>query len=168
MDRNLAVRALPSARTAEERGRLMRMSEDLTFFCYVGTSDSTISGEAESADSSVATWRRHYAHRLSGKAVEVSAGDVHAISTPRLATVYVPCALPSQKRKAAEAYSLSAEARTIGTTRAKGDELRQLLVDFAYQLARHAYRVGECQEPRSFPESLPRLSEGRVPGESLG
>ncbi|MCP9973434.1 hypothetical protein [Streptomyces somaliensis] len=58
--------------------------------------------------------------------------------------------------------------RTIGTTRAKGDELRQVLVDFAYQLARHAYRAGGCQEPRSFPGSLPRLSEGRVLDESPG
>jgi hypothetical protein len=37
--------------------------------------------------------------------------------------------------------------------------LRQALVDFAYQLARHTYKAVDCKEPRTFPEELPRLPE---------
>ncbi|URN15769.1 hypothetical protein [Streptomyces sudanensis] len=91
--------------------------------------------------------------------------DIRGLSlTPGFATVFVPCTPP---RSELPAHALVVDATTIGITRAKGDELRQILVDFAYQLARHAYRAGECREPRSFPESLPRLPEGRVLDESL-
>ncbi|MFD3357034.1 hypothetical protein [Streptomyces fradiae] len=167
--RDLVTQALPSSRTAEERGRMVPTSKDLAFYCSVSTDDSTLSGEVRGTDSSVGTWRDHFAGPLAGTSVEVVAADVRAISTPKLATVYVPCTLPQHKKgSAAEAYSLTAEARTIGPTRAKGDELRQVVADFAYQLLRHAYEAGGCKEARDFPDALPRLTEGRVVEEPVG
>ncbi|MEV6199341.1 hypothetical protein AB0M64_05140 [Streptomyces sp. NPDC051771] len=31
-----------------------------------------------------------------------------------------------------------------------------MAADFTYSLARHAHQAGECQEPREFPDELPR------------
>ncbi|MFD6812457.1 hypothetical protein, partial [Streptomyces anthocyanicus] len=76
---------------------------------------------------------------------------------PDTAWVYVPCTPPRHVGDRDKGHSLIAEARTLGETRAQGNELRQIVVDFAYQLARHAYEVGECQEPRKFPDELPRI-----------
>ncbi|GGQ25936.1 hypothetical protein [Streptomyces roseolilacinus] len=166
VDRDLAARALPSARTAEERGRLEQGLHGFTFRCHVRTSDdSSLVGDAETSDADVRSWHRHFLPKSGEEgAIEVSSGDVRGLSlAPDSATVFVPCAPP---RSELPAHALVVDATTIGTTRAQGDELRQIVVDFAYQLARHAYRVGECQAPRSFPDSLPRLSEGRVMGES--
>ncbi|MEU2495652.1 hypothetical protein [Streptomyces sp. NPDC007883] len=59
--------------------------------------------------------------------------------------------------KAREAYALTVDAWTIGETRVHGKELRQVLADFAYQLARHTYQAVDCQESRTFPKELPRL-----------
>ncbi|WP_267887607.1 hypothetical protein [Streptomyces sp. NRRL WC-3719] len=42
------------------------------------------------------------------------------------------------------------------------------MVDFAYQLLRHAYEAGGCEEARDFPDALPRLTEGRVVEEPVG
>jgi hypothetical protein len=53
---------------------------------------------------------------------------------------------------------LIVEARTIGETRTDGAALRQSVLDFAYQMAEHAYDAGRCQEPREFPEKLPRIN----------
>lgn len=161
VDRDLAIRALPSARKAEERGKLTTSSalDTFTFWCYVRTDESIISGEAESGIATVESWEERRSSQGEEKAGSLSVNGVHvrAQSDPARASVYVPCTPPRHAGDHHEGHSLTAEARTIGETRAQGDELRQILVDFAYQLARHAYEVGECQEPREFPDELPRI-----------
>ncbi|GGU54936.1 hypothetical protein GCM10010274_49830 [Streptomyces lavendofoliae] len=162
VDRATAARALPSARSAEERGKLRQNRSDgnFHFACYVRTSGgSVISGEVESRDSASGPWRDHYAKQgYVVDPVEVSSGDIRAVVHPDHAYVYVPCTPPGKKPgEARNAYALSVDARTIGKTRVHGDELRQVLADFAYQLARHTYKAADCQEARTLPEELPRL-----------
>ncbi|MGA5101331.1 hypothetical protein ACPCAC_28690 [Streptomyces lavendulocolor] len=161
VDRATAARALPSARSAEERGKLRRLSDgDVFFACYVRTSGgSVISGEVQSRDSASGPWRDYYAKQgYVVDPVEVSSGDIRAVVHPDHAYVYVPCTPPGKKPgEARNAYALSVDARTIGETRVHGDELRQVLADFAYQLARHTYKAADCQEARTLPEELPRL-----------
>ncbi|UQS28579.1 MULTISPECIES: hypothetical protein [Streptomyces] len=168
VDRALVASALPDARSASERGLLREGSNGFTFFCYVRTSgDSTISGEAETMDGDARSWRAYFAPKSrEGDAVEVSSGDVRALSmAPHYATAYVSCTPPRGEQRG---NALIVDARTIGPTRAKGDELRQVVVDFAYQLLRHAYEAGGCEEARDFPDALPRLTEGRVVEEPVG
>jgi hypothetical protein len=131
---------------------------DFLFACYVRTSgDSVISGEVQSGDSTPSKWREFYAAK-GENLVEVSSGDIRAVAHPNLASVYIPCTPPGKKPgEAREAYELSVDARTIGETRVHGTELRQVLVDFAYQLARHTYKAVDCKESRTFPKELPRL-----------
>ncbi|MEI5011425.1 hypothetical protein RB196_32900 [Streptomyces sp. PmtA] len=157
VDRETAARALPSARSAEERGKLRRGRGNYFFACYVRTSGgSIISGEVQPGDASPSSWRASYAS--DGKVSEVSAGDVKALTLEDSSAVYVPCTPPGRKPgEAQQTYVLTVDARTIGETRVQGDELRQALVDFAYQLARHTYRAVDCQESRTFPKELPRL-----------
>ncbi|WP_433570549.1 hypothetical protein [Streptomyces sp. CA-251247] len=160
VDRETAARALPSARSAEERGRLNSSDGNFFFGCYVRTSGgSVISGEVQSRDSAPGEWRDYYAEQgYVVDPVEVSSGDIRAVVHPDRAYVYVPCTPPGKKRgEAREAYALTVDARTIGETRVHGDELRQALADFAYQLARHTYKAVDCQESRTFPKELPRL-----------
>ncbi|MFF3399242.1 hypothetical protein ACFYW6_12055 [Streptomyces sp. NPDC002659] len=160
VDRETAARALPSARSAEERGRLNRSDGNFFFACYVRTSGgSVISGEAESRDADPGGWRDFYANNGNDEnPVEVSSGDIRAVVHPDRAYVYVPCTPPGKKPgEAREAYALTVDARTMGKTRVHGNELRQVLVDFAYQLARHTYEAVDCQESRTFPKELPRL-----------
>ncbi|MFJ6943754.1 hypothetical protein ACISU4_03670 [Streptomyces wuyuanensis] len=162
VDRETAARALPSARSAEERGKLHQDQLDggFLFGCYVRTSGgSVISGEAESRDSTSDGWRDFYAENGNDKnPVEVSSGDIRALAHANRAFVYVPCTPPGKKPgEAREAHALTVDARTIGETRVHGRELRQVLIDFAYQLARHTYEAVDCQESRTFPKELPRL-----------
>ncbi|MFC9731623.1 hypothetical protein ACFWGM_23850 [Streptomyces roseolus] len=161
VDRDLAARALPSARKAEERGKLTTSSalDTFTFWCYVRTDDSLISGEAKSGIATLEEWREFKSHKRDER-IHVSSDGIHALTLrdrPDTAWVYVPCTPPRHVGDRDKGHSLIAEARTLGETRAQGNELRQIVVDFAYQLARHAYEVGECQEPREFPDELPRI-----------
>lgn len=169
VDRALVASALPSSRTAEEQGKLEQGLHGFTFQCYVRTSgDSSLVGDAQTGKGSdPKTWQAHYLQKRDDDTpIEVSAGDLRALSlSPDLATVYVPCTPP---RSRLPAENLIVEATTIGPTRAKGDELRQVVVDFAYQLLRHAYEAGGCEEARDFPDALPRLTEGRVVEEPVG
>ncbi|MEU7564980.1 hypothetical protein AB0A99_03040 [Streptomyces fradiae] len=169
VDRALVASALPSARTAEERGKLEQGLHGFTFQCYVHASgDSSLVGDAQTGKGNdPKAWYAHYlSKRRDDTPIEVSAGDIRALSlSPDLATVYVPCTPP---RSRLPAENLIVEATTIGPTRAKGDELRQVVVDFAYQLLRHAYEAGGCKEARDFPDALPRLTEGRVVEEPIG
>ncbi|MFF8832894.1 hypothetical protein [Streptomyces sp. NPDC015131] len=159
VDRETAARALPAARSAEERGRLRqdRTDGDFLFSCYVRTSGgSVISGEVQPGDASTRTWRAAYAS--DGRLSEVAAGDISALTLENSSAVRVPCTPPGRKPgEAQQTHVLTVDARTIGETRVHGDELRQVLADFAYQLARHTYRTAGCQEARTFPEELPRL-----------
>ncbi|MFE6491428.1 hypothetical protein [Streptomyces sp. NPDC057748] len=162
VDRETAARALPSARSAEERGSLRQNHSegDYFFACYVRTSGgSLISGEVQSRDSASGSWRDFYAKQsFTADPVDVASGDIRAMSHPDSAYVYVPCTPPGKKRgEARETYALTVDARTIGETRVHGNELRQVVIDFAYQLARHTYKAVDCQESRTFPKELPRL-----------
>ncbi|MGW3624814.1 hypothetical protein [Streptomyces sp. NPDC000880] len=159
VDRSTAASALPTARKAEERGKLTTSTSNgqFTFYCYVRTDDSTISGEAESGFATASSWlKSRESERVDG-AVAISAGDVKALALPNLATVYVPCTPPQGTDEPHRPHSLVVEARTIGETRVQHAALRQVVVDFAYQLAQHAYKAGKCQEPRKFPNELPRI-----------
>ncbi|MFE5791299.1 hypothetical protein ACFQ8C_01855 [Streptomyces sp. NPDC056503] len=158
VDRDLAARALPSARKAEERGKLTTSSslDTFTFWCYVRTDESIISGEAESGIATLASWKERRSSDGESRSISMDGIHVRVSSDPTRASVYVPCTTSRHSGDRHEEHSLTAEARTIGETRAEGDELRRIVVDFAYQLARHAYEVGECQEPREFPDELPR------------
>ncbi|MFH8726871.1 hypothetical protein [Streptomyces termitum] len=164
VDRDLAVRVLPSSRKAEERGKLTTSSAGLnafTYWCYVRAGDSLISGEAEAGVLTPGGWQEF--ERSRSPRTSVSANGIHAFSSrddPTVAWVYVPCTPPSHVGDRDAAHSLVTEARTLGDTRARGEELRQIVVDFAYQLARHAYEAGECREPREFPVELPRIGTG--------
>ncbi|MFF2509679.1 hypothetical protein [Streptomyces sp. NPDC058086] len=75
--------------------------------------------------------------------------------------MYVPCAPPGvPSYNASQPYAVVGEAR-IGPAKATGVPLRQALTDFAYQLAKHAYKLAECKDPRGFPEELPRYEHDR-------
>lgn len=163
VERETAARALPDAREAEERGKLdTTEGARFLFACYVRTSsESTISGEVEKSSSSVSGWREYYAGGRGGEDVAFSAGNVEALSfSDGLTTVYVPCTpVGREAGEAREGEALIVEARTIGETRVHGTELRQVVLDFAYQLAQHAYEVGDCQELRTLPD-LPPVKSG--------
>ncbi|WP_157878566.1 hypothetical protein [Streptomyces chattanoogensis] len=164
VDREIAASALPDTRKAYEGGKSDPSGETFTSTCYVKTSSnfisegSIISGEAELGDATSTSWSNRFTASGNGKKFEASSGGIKAISYPERSSIYVPCTPPGKKKEQArQAYALIVEARTIGETRVTGTPLRQAITDFAYQLARHAYKVGECQEPRKFPAELPRL-----------
>ncbi|MGA5871666.1 hypothetical protein [Streptomyces cinereoruber] len=155
VDRGLAADALPSARKAEERGKLTSPDDLFFFSCYVRTDDSVISGEVQAGRATEATWQEAHRSDREDGAVLVSAGEVKALALPTRAWVYVPCTPRRTEEGAKERRSLTVRARTIGETRLHGTALRQVVVDFAYQMARHAYEAGECGETIAFPEELP-------------
>ncbi|MFJ9699135.1 hypothetical protein [Streptomyces fradiae] len=168
VDRALVASALPSARTAQERGKLEQGLHGFTFRCSVKTSsDSILVGDAKTSDADVRSWHKHFLPKSDNDdAIEVSSGAVRALSLDSdYATAFIPCTPP---RSELPSRALVVDATTIGPTRAKGDELRQVVVDFAYQLLRHAYEAGGCEEARDFPDALPRLTEGRVVEEPVG
>ncbi|MBB4158276.1 MULTISPECIES: hypothetical protein [Streptomyces] len=156
VDRGLAADALPSARKAEERGKLTS-PDDLFFSCYVRTDDSIVSGEVQAGRATEATWQEAHRSDREDGAVPVSAGEVKALALPTRARVYVPCAPRRTEAGAKERRCLTVRARTIGETRLHGTALRQVVAGFACQMARHAYEAGECGETIAFPGELPRL-----------
>lgn len=157
VDRKLAVDALPPSRSAEEGSKIGTPGHHFFFSCHVyADDDSILSGEAKAADSSVDTWIEFYEGKREGKMVQGKRGPVRTLSLPDgLVSVYVPCTPPGvDPDSAVQSYALVTEARTIGETRAKGDDLRQVVTDFAYALTQHAYGVGRCQEGKSFPPKV--------------
>ncbi|MGW1019646.1 hypothetical protein [Streptomyces niveus] len=159
VDRSIVADALPDARTADERGKITdSVNNQFTFWCYVSTGESIISGEAQSGFATEEGWRESYSSRVDGDPVSVSAGEVKVIALDNLASVYIPCTPPRQAEYEVErTHSLVSDVRTIGESRVQGLALRQVLMDFAYQLTKHAYEVGRCKEARDFPDELPRL-----------
>ncbi|BFO15821.1 hypothetical protein SHKM778_22090 [Streptomyces sp. KM77-8] len=97
-----------------------------------------------------------YTGKRDGELVRIDNGFVKALSVSGgLASVYVPCTPPGiSPDTAVQSYALITEARTVGETRAKGDELRQAVTDFAYAITRHAYAAGKCQEAKSLPPDI--------------
>ncbi len=156
VDRGLAADALPSARKAEERGRLTSPDDLFFFSCYVRTDDSIISGEVQAGRATEDTWQESHRSDREDGAVPVSAGEVKALALPTRAWIYVPCTPRRTEEGAKERRSLTVRARTIGETRLQGAALRQVVLDFAYQMLRHAYEAGECEEAIALPEELPR------------
>ncbi|MFE3118650.1 hypothetical protein [Streptomyces niveus] len=160
VDRSIVADALPDARTADERGKITTTSasNQFTFWCYVSAGDSIISGEAESGFATEEGWRESYSSKVDEDPVSVSVGEVKVIALDNLASVYIPCTPPRQAEyKVERTHSLVSDVRTIGESRVQGVALRQVLMDFAYQLTKHAYKVGKCKEARDFPDELPRI-----------
>lgn len=157
VDRKLAIDALPPSRSAEEGAKTGTPGSHFFFSCHVyADDDSILSGEAKAADSSVDTWVEHYEAKRDGVVARSERGPVQTLAlSGGLVSVYVPCTPPRvDPDSAVQSYALVTEARTIGETRAKGDDLRQVVTDFAYALTRHAYEVGRCQEGKSIPPEL--------------
>ncbi|MFD8154777.1 hypothetical protein ACFV28_29040 [Streptomyces sp. NPDC059720] len=158
VDREIVIRALPPSRSAEEGDRSGSPGQHFFFSCYVyAGDDSTLSGEAQAADSSVTTWVKFYEGKRGGdELVRIKKGPVQALSLPDgLVSVHVPCTPQRHDSdEAVQSYALVTEARTIGETRAEGDDLRQAVTDFAYAITKHAYRSGGCQERISLPTDL--------------
>ncbi|MFC9751102.1 hypothetical protein [Streptomyces niveus] len=101
--------------------------------------DSIISGEAQSGFATEEGWRESYSSKVDGDPVSVSVGEVKVIALDNLASVYIPCTPPRQAEcKAERTHSLMSDVRTIGESRVQGVPLRQVLMDFAYQLTKHA------------------------------
>ncbi len=161
VERETIADILPAARTAEERSRLDDDhgidSREFLFHCSVLTSDgSLLSGDAESGDRSVEDWSSGWVE--SPDSSSGVTGDITAFATDGAAAIYVSCAPPGRSEsKSPKSRALIVEASTLGETKAQGAGLQQDLVDFAYELAEHAYKVGECPGPRKFPDQSPRL-----------
>ncbi|MGW6141051.1 hypothetical protein [Streptomyces sp. NPDC055140] len=160
VDRETAAHVLPDARSASEDGGMTGTGENFLFGCRVDTTgDEVVSGEVKVQDASAKSWSdfyQGYGGSEEGKALHVAANEVRALSKTRIASVYVPC-VPSgvKASNARQSYALIAEVRVVGESRANGAALRQGLTDFAYQLTKHAYKVGKCQKALTFPKKLP-------------
>lgn len=160
VERATVLSALPNAREAHEGESQTAPGEDFLFACRVTTSnDSIISGESEVSDASVASWTRHFEGKGDGKVMKVSSGDVRALTVSGLASVYVPCTPPDKDpAEAVQSYALVTQARVIGDSRVKGVALRQALTDFSFQMTKHAYKIGKCQEKERLPVEIPPIN----------
>ncbi|MCX4435899.1 hypothetical protein [Streptomyces mirabilis] len=168
LERGMVKSVLPSARSADSGSHNQGAGYDLTFWCHVTTTnDSSISGEARVQPTSREKWLAYY--RGSGsqnRIIRVSVGEIEALAQvdpdADTSSVYVPCAPPGvPSYNASQPYAVVGEARTHGPAKATGVPLRQALTDFAYQLAKHAYKLAECKDPRDFPKELPRYENAR-------
>ncbi|MGM9443963.1 hypothetical protein ACTAF0_27490 [Streptomyces murinus] len=165
--RDIAIRTLPHARSADQWADQGDTGGRFSFACRISTSsDSTLSGEVDLRGASEAAWVDSYG-RLAGKrVVRASKGELEALAqidgdSRGSASVYVPCIPASVKESGApHTYALVADVSVSGKSRATGAERRQALTDFAYQLTEHAYKLAGCKEPRNFPEKLPRYEDG--------
>ncbi|GAA4898254.1 hypothetical protein ACFPM3_14295 [Streptomyces coeruleoprunus] len=167
VERDTVARALPSARKAVEKEVLSPDQFDwIMFTCSVTTSDGhMILGDVQPTMGSLDEWRDYFSGgKLEENAVEVSSGDVLIRTSSGYAAAYVPCTLSreaeSQRGEHKPIQGLVVVADTLGRTRAKGTELAQVMGDFAYQLAVHVYKIGGCQQPRTFPDALPPVASG--------
>ncbi len=160
--RETVVRVLPDSRSADQSAERSGSGTNFSFRCRVVTSgDSFLSGEVKIQDASERTWADFYGSHAGTTLLRSSADGVEALAQldnhHGTASVYVPC-VPrgAQADTASESYALVAEARAIGDTRSTGTSLRQAVTDFAYQLTKHAYELGDCRQPHTFPAELPR------------
>ncbi|MFI1510501.1 hypothetical protein [Streptomyces sp. NPDC020597] len=166
LTRGTVTQVLPNARSADHGSRARGVGDSLSFSCYVTTSnDSSLSGEARVKPLAHVNWlKRYQASSERSRLVRVSVGDIEALfqidSGTGTSSVYVPCEPPAVPEYNASApYAVVGEARVDGSAKVMGRPLGQTLTDFAYRLARHAYKLAECKEPRSFPEALPRYED---------
>ncbi|MDR6980575.1 hypothetical protein J2X68_007315 [Streptomyces sp. 3330] len=162
--RDTVIRLLPDTRSAEEDGETHGAGDTFMFGCHVyAGDDSLLSGEVKIQDSSRQAWETYYKSYggpSQGSAEQTSASGIYALSRGKFASIYVPC-VPSGSNPddASQAYALISEVRVIGESRASGLGLHQALTDFAYELTRHAYDLGKCENGQSFPDKLPRWAE---------
>ncbi|MFF6807840.1 hypothetical protein [Streptomyces sp. NPDC012616] len=165
VQRDIAIQSLPRARAAEEYSSQGGTGDNFDFYCNVSTSgDSTLSGMVDLRDAPRSAWEEHYGILSGNHVIRVTRGGIEALAqtdnNSDISSVYVPCQPRNMKEDAGkQEYALIAEVRVRGKSRATGGELRQALTDFAYQLTRHAYKLAECKEPRSFPAALPRYED---------
>ncbi|MFE9678624.1 hypothetical protein ACFYO5_31700 [Streptomyces sp. NPDC006259] len=162
--RETVMRTLPDARSAEEGSDTIGAGYGFMFTCHINTtSESLLSGESEIQDSSQKSWEKYYKSyggESKGKTEQTAEGGVYALSRGDFASVYVPCVPRGSKAvDASQAPALITEVRVIGESRATGPALHQALVDFAYEMTRHAYALGKCQNAHKFPDELPRFGK---------
>ncbi|MEU5520144.1 hypothetical protein ABZ759_05430 [Streptomyces sp. NPDC047860] len=157
VDREIVTKALPSARDAQEGSRVKPPGGRFLFTCHVYTSgDSIMSGEAETTDVAHDTWASYYEGQADGNPVRTRKGPVHVLSvSENRASLYVPCTRAGKNPDAtADSHGLIAESRTIGKTRATGEELRQAITDFAYFIMQRAFKLNKCREVEALPKDL--------------
>ncbi|MFF8927746.1 hypothetical protein ACF1AO_10825 [Streptomyces longwoodensis] len=160
VDRDVAIRALPRTRTAGDGYSQRHEGEDLTFYCRVYTSaGSILTGRARVEDASSEAWLS----RFGNSTVRVSTEGIEAIARldreSGISYVYIPCAPRGvQAEDASEAYAVTAEASVVGDGRVSGAALRQVVTDFAYQVAVHTVDLAQCQGRPSLPGKLPRYA----------
>ncbi|WP_103514120.1 hypothetical protein [Streptomyces sp. SM10] len=162
LDRDIAATILPGTMTARERGRKVDgVGENFLFSCNVKTrsQDSILSGDGAVHDISADEWLEGVEEDADASKLEVDFQGIRAVSYATQAFLYVPCTPTGKKSGAArQDYGLIVESRTIGDTAVTGDELRQAVTDFAYELLRYNYRIQGCQEVRTLPSELPRFA----------
>ncbi|WP_186778283.1 hypothetical protein [Streptomyces salinarius] len=167
VSRDLAVDLLPPARSARDSAdgeKYRRGDGSFVFNCRIyASNDSILSGWVQVDHASVEEWADHYDANLRRKAVRVSFGKIWALAQLNergTSSVYVPCyfGTTGTDEKAA-LHVLIADAAVIGESRLAGAELRQAVTDFAYQLTKRAYALGECDQGVDFPARLPRYRE---------
>lgn len=170
VDRGLAIRTLPLTRAAHHRTGQYRTGADFQYFCFVSTSSgSRMEGNVSIQDASDSEWADDHGPLAGHRVVKTSKEGIRALAqigedaNDSHASVYVACTTPldpygldGTTDTKPHTYALVTDADVLGKTSATGSELRQNLTDFAYQIARHAYKLAKCQEPRHFPEQLPR------------
>ncbi|MER7478448.1 hypothetical protein ABTX60_12450 [Streptomyces sp. NPDC126510] len=168
VDREMVIKVLPSARSAEEGADRHNSGDKLSFHCGVVTSsDSSLWAQAQVRPVSKEKWLSSYRGSGGGsRTAHVSLDGVEAVArlNPEAteAGVYVPCVPPVvPSYNASAAYAVITEASVGGETHATGATLRQTLTDVAYRIAEHAYKLAECKAARDFPEELPRYEDGK-------
>ncbi|WP_030377456.1 MULTISPECIES: hypothetical protein [unclassified Streptomyces] len=165
VQRDIAVRALPRARVADQWADQHGSGRDFVFNCTVSTSgNSVLSGRVALQDTSASGWVDFYRQSAGHHVVSVSKNGVEALaqtdSDRGFASVYVPCVPRDvEANTASDGFALVAQAQVSGESRATGRELSQVVTDFAYQLSRHAYELAECKAQRDFPAELPRYED---------
>lgn len=162
VDRNIASNVLPGTMTAHERGkRIDGDGESFTFSCNVKTrsQDSILSGDSTVYDVSTNEWLEGVGERADASKLEIEAQGIYAVSYAAQASLYVHCTPVGKKPgEARNEYGLVVESRTIGDTAVSGDELRQEVTDFAYELLKYSFKIQGCQEARTLPSELPRFA----------
>ncbi|MFI7294080.1 hypothetical protein [Streptomyces sp. NPDC050121] len=163
LERSVVTKVLPNARSVDNGSHSRGVGDDLSFSCYVTTSnDSGLSGEAQVQSASSEEWLKYYQETGGQKTIiRVSVGAIEALaqinSENGTSSVYVPCTPPAvPEYNASEPYAVIGEARVDGSVKISDGPLRQTLTDFAYRLTEHAYKLAECKDPRDFPQQLPR------------
>ncbi|MFF2212532.1 hypothetical protein [Streptomyces antibioticus] len=165
VDRDVVIRALPKTRSAEESATRQGVGQDLHFSCQVYTSgEPFLTGWVDVERASPQAWLRYYGADVGDDAVRVSVDGIEALAKLNAsgrASVYIPCAPKGvQADESSRPYAIIAEANVIAAEEEAGAAVRQAVTDVAYQLAKHSYKLVECQAPRGFPDELPRYTNG--------